>query len=114
MKDRMRATVDRMEQLVSPVVAAQRGVIAALLDTRDLARDEQAWIRSGRDGSQLALQYRVLMASIEIHASEVLAHWPDDPENDPSAHKLGQVQALLFKDFRDILDEGEPSRTGRH
>lgn len=112
MKDRMRATVDRMEQLVGPVVAAQRGVLAALLDTRDLAREEQAWIRSGGDGSQLALQYRLLMASVEIHASEVIGHWPDDPENDPSARKLGQIQAMLFKDFRDNLEEGEPTRSG--
>ncbi len=106
MKDRMLGTIERMEQIVGSIVVTKRGAMSALLDTRDIAREEQAWIRAENDGSELVLQYRLLMAAIEIHASGAIALWPDDPENDLSAAKLGQIQALLFKDFREILTEG--------
>jgi len=107
-KDHMRETIARLEQIVGGIIATNQGALPALLDTRDIARDEQAWLRSATDGSELALKYRLLMASIEIHASGALANWPDDPQEDPSALKLGQIEALLFKDFRDLLDEGAP------
>jgi hypothetical protein len=106
----MRAAVDRIEQMAGPVLVKGTGVMRTLLDMRDLARTEQEWLREANDGSELALQYRLLMASVEIHASGAIAPWPDDPVDNPAAAKLGEITHILFKDFREILDKDRPRR----
>jgi hypothetical protein len=110
MKQRMRATVDRIEALMGGPTVTSVGIGPTLLDIRDFARDEGSWIRAANDGSELALQYRMLMASVEIRASNVLALWPSDPPDHPAAKDLSEVMVLLFRDFRDVLNEGEPPR----
>jgi hypothetical protein len=82
--------------------ATGEGAMPALLDLRDIARDEQAWIRPLKLLGERALQYRLLMASIEMHAARCISHWPDDPDDNPDARRLGET------DFRSILDEQQP------
>ena len=106
--DRMRATVDQMDHLFAGPIASGERAMPALLDLRDLARDEQAWLRAMKLLGELAYQYRVMMASIEIHATRCIAHWPDDPDDNPDASRLSQIMSLLLKDFRAILAEYEP------
>jgi hypothetical protein len=53
-----------------------------------------------------------MMASVEIHATRCIAYWPDDPEDNPDARRLGQVMAMLLQDFRAILDEHGGSAKG--
>jgi hypothetical protein len=106
--NRMRQTVERMDRLFAGPIATGEGAMPALLDLRDLARDEQTWVRTMALLGEVALQYRLLMASIEIHASRCIGYWPDDPDDNRDARRLGEIMGLLLRDFRAILDEHDP------